>query len=127
MKNETVTLYSPNDLHSEYLDAGGAAWTSYDASSDDEPLTCEVCESAGLTDKTWQGFLCLDGGDTICADHVEIVPAWLGLALAAEFTETISLHNRIVSMRCEIGLGVIGSFNARHKPGKFLGWAEPIS
>lgn len=110
---ETVTLYTPNDLEPGYLSPDGAVWL-YSGADDLSP--CDICGYA-----LDAGYVCLDGGDFVCASHVVIVPPMIGNALAAEHAEGIDLHNRLVGMRCTVGTGLVDSFAAVQVPGKYLG------
>jgi hypothetical protein len=120
---ETVTLYRPNDLHSEWLSPSSAVWVEYvrDAFAD-EDNPCDICGST-----IEAGYLCLDGGDMVCIDHVEIVPAWIGDKLAAEYAETIAAQNAMVGMRTHIGAAVLEVFarGSQHMPARYLGWVQP--
>jgi hypothetical protein len=113
---ETVTLYRPNDLHSEFVSPDGAVWSW---STADEYYPCDVCG-----DQIERGYVCLDGGDWACACHVTIVPDWLGWILRDEFNETISFRNRIVAMRCTVGAGLIDSGLATQDPNRYLGFVQ---
>lgn len=114
------TIYR-NFGDTEYRNAAGAMFIEYDAHSDDEPLTCEDC---GAT--AYDGFLCLDGGETLCGNCVTIVPAFLGRSLSFEYDDCIAHKNRLVHIRCLIGNAFLESFATRHAPGKYLGWVAPL-
>jgi hypothetical protein len=113
-------VYRPNDLHSEYLSPNGALWVPYDARSDECPLNCENCQA-----ETYDGWLCLDGSETLCCDCVRVVPAFIGDRLAAEYAETIAAHNAMVGMRTLVGAAFLDCFRAQHAPNKYLGWVVP--
>ena len=68
----TLWLYNVDGfarLHG--FDTDGNAWTEYTLEPfDDGPMTDE-CADCG--EEITSGWLCLDGGETICSSHVVIV------------------------------------------------------
>jgi len=115
-----VVLFQPNDLNLGYLDPGEAVWNYLDARHDDRPISCVVCEQ-----ESWLGYHCMDGGEEICSDCAEIVPAWLGYQLRDENAEAMSFRNRLVAMRSLVGISLTETFAARLAPNKLLGWTIP--
>jgi|SRR5215831_14985820 len=96
----------------------GAQW--HFGYAEDEPATCDVCG-----EEVWDGWQCLDGGEVVCSEHVEAVPDWLRDARRAEHEAAMRSHNRLVGMRCIVGLSALQSFRAEHTPGRFLGFVRP--
>jgi len=45
-------------------DEHGNAWIEDECN--DESMTCEICGA-----EIWSGWTCLDGGEFVCAEHVE--------------------------------------------------------
>ena len=121
-KMETVTLYRPNDLHSGFISPDGAYWVSFVPDSlAGEESNCDIC-----ADNVEAGYLCMDGGDCVCIDHVTIVPALIGERLAVEHSESIATQNAMVGMRTIIGAAVLEVFTgSQHMPARYLGWVEP--
>jgi len=103
-------------------DAFGATWTEFECDSLalEDSTECAICSQVISF-----GWLCLDGAETVCASHVEIVPAWLVDMFAAEIGEAIASHNRLASARVTIGRALC-EIGARHKTGNYLGWTEPV-
>jgi hypothetical protein len=118
---ETVTLYRPNDLFSEYLTASGAVFGQMlGHSNPDNPIHCDICGAVtGVFD-----WLCMDGGEEVCNSHVEIVPAWLGYELRDEYDESIAAKNRLVAMRVTVGTALVESGLAVQDPNRYLGFVK---
>jgi len=68
----TLRLYDVDGIaRLSGFDRDGNAWTEYTLEPfDDGPMTDE-CADCGA--EITLGWLCLDGGEVICASHVEIV------------------------------------------------------
>jgi hypothetical protein len=117
MPSETVYLArDEGSLSGGLLDRSGCVWVWGNA--EDQPDDCSICEA-----EVWEGWQCLDGGEVICSEHVEIVPEWMRLRLSADLDESHAFHNRLVEMRCIVGLALIDTFaNAKHAPNRYLGW-----
>ena len=103
------------------IDPYGAFWVPFETDSfaDQDTAECAICEA-----EIESGYLCMDGGEEVCAEHVTVVPQWNRDILAQDFKDYIESQNRIVAVRSEIGRALI-DMRSQHMPHKFLGWTVP--
>ena len=102
------------------IDRSGALWVPFESDREDFG-GCSICGA-----EVESGYLCLDGADEVCTEHVQIVPPWFRDILARDFEDGIESKNALVHARCEIGIALT-EIGARQVRSKYLGWTEPVN
>lgn len=71
MTSETIKLHDIEGFaRKSGTDEHGCQWIEFEVDylAEQEVGTCSICES-----EIESGWLCLDGGEEVCSDHVELL------------------------------------------------------
>ena len=69
MATETIKLSDVSGIaRKSGTDQYGNQWIQFevDTLAEQEPGECSICGA-----ELWQGWMCLDGGEDVCSEHVE--------------------------------------------------------
>jgi hypothetical protein len=86
-------------MGTDWRDQFGQSWVpiQVDHLAGESNVACVGCEEIST-----EGWLCLDGGQELCSDHITVAPDWFVEKLHQEQRESMLHANRMIGMFSEI-------------------------
>jgi hypothetical protein len=97
-----IYIFITDALASAGEDQYGRAWIPVEKFQDQPPIHCIFCDKVVTI-----GWMCMDGGEEICVDHMAIREPWLVYQLQQEQKEQREFHNLFRELEAILVNGVL--------------------